>query len=217
MIYADFVNLLLFFEVYMGSDFYKKWWFWVGLIIVSIIVANQKGGSSSDGRGSSIESKSSDSVEIANISKTHVLFTSADFDFIEEEGIYGLSSMWSTDNPVADRIADAKYKGKPVAFIGKLGINILRLEYRYQYTSRNSITGCVKDHWVEVKFDVNEKGEKLLGWEFGKGSDKELLVTGTLTKQKVDPAQSPCDNGFVSLNLELDKVYDMKTKKVLID
>ncbi len=199
----------------MGNDFYKKWWFWVGLVIVSIIVANQKGGSSSDGAGSSVESNSGDSVEIANISKTHVLFTSADFDFIEDEGIYGLSSMWSTDNPVANKLADAESKGKEVAFKGKLGEILPKIEYRYPYT--NSNTGCTKDHWVEVSFEVSEEQEKILGWEFRKGSPKELVVTGNIIKKSVKPAETACDNGVVKIQMSLDKVYDVKTNKVLID
>jgi hypothetical protein len=215
MIRAYFVHLLLLFEVYMGNDFYKKWWFWVGLVIVSIIVANQKGGSSSDGAGSSVESNSGDSVEIANISKTHVLFTSADFDFIEDEGIYGLSSMWSTDNPVANKLADAESKGKEVAFKGKLGEILPKIEYRYPYT--NSNTGCTKDHWVEVSFEVSEEQEKILGWEFRKGSPKELVVTGNIIKKSVKPAETACDNGVVKIQMSLDKVYDVKTNKVLID
>jgi hypothetical protein len=191
------------------SGLVKKWWFWVGLILIIGIAANKNGGSSSS------ESNSSDSLDMKNIKNSHVLFTHEDFDFIESEGIYGLSSMWSTDNPVANKIAKAKSEGSDVAFKGKLDDVLPHIRYNYEFTNRN--TGCTKNHWVDVIFDITEEQEKILGWEFRKISDKEFVVTGKIIKQEVNPAESACDNGVVKLTLELDKIYDFKTKRVLID
>ncbi len=196
------------------NDIYKKWWFWVAAVAIIGIIASRGGGSGNSSDSSS--EISSDSLDLKSIKATHLLLTNDDFKFIEAEGIYGLSSMWSTDNEIANKLAKAQSDNTPSAFMGgNLGTNILRYEYRYKYQSENGY-GCIKDHWVEINLDLTEKAEKTLGWEFGKGSNKDLLITGKIIKKKVNPAQSACDNGFVSIDFALDKIYDVKTKKVLI-
>jgi hypothetical protein len=143
-----------------------------------------------------------------------VLYSRESFAFIANEGIYGLSSVWSTGGDVATSLYNAKNDKKAVAFRGRMGKYLPYLEYSFEYTNPN--VGCTKRHWVEVNLDLSDQQAKDIGWTYGTESSREFLVTGKITEIAVKPAETSCDNGKVQIKLEADKVYDVAQSRCLI-
>ena len=196
------------FKQITNQPIFRKWWFWVATIGLLVVIG--VGG----GKGTRSTSMTNDSLAIAKIDSTHDLYTRESFSFIANDGIYGLSSVWSTGGEVGTSLYKAMQDKTPVAFKGTLGRYLPEIEYRFEYTNPN--VGCTKNHWVEVDMSLTDQQAKELGWKYSTDNTKEFIATGVVKAINVKPAQTSCDNGKVEIKLSLDKVYEVSTNKCVL-
>lgn len=189
------------------KPFYKTWWgitilVFGGLIVIGSLKNGGNGGGS--GSGSGVGTVENDSVKIAKIMNKYRVFKKDDFSVIEREGIYGLSSVWSSNDGTSEALYNAHLEKKTVAFVGNISYSWL--QYDFAYYSPN----CGRDThpYVSLHPLLSNKAVKEIG------SHKVMLV-GIIKEIKVKPAQSACETGKLEIELNLDAVYDLSTNKLV--